>query len=70
MRAVVSLSPCGMGSAATTILPEAVADMPSAYSWSRDDRAGIIAALRGGEQNSGERSAQQRYAMLAFSLRP
>ena len=33
MRAVVWLSPCGMGSAATTTLPEAVADMPSAYSW-------------------------------------
>ncbi len=33
MRAVVWLSPCGMGSAATTTLPEAVAAMPSAYSW-------------------------------------
>jgi hypothetical protein len=33
MRVVVWLSPCGMGNAATTTLPDAVADMPSAYSW-------------------------------------
>ena len=33
MRVAVWLSPCGMGSATTTTLPEAVADMPSAYSW-------------------------------------
>ena len=50
MRTAVWLNPCGMGSATTTTLPEAVAETPSAYScpatsiigssrrWARDSR--------------------------------
>ncbi len=42
----VWLKPCGMGSATTTTLPEAVAAMPSAYSWPATLSDWFIAALR------------------------
>ena len=58
-RVVVSLSPCGMGSAATTILPDAVTAIPSAYSWPAILITGLSLLRCGVEQSSGERTVER-----------